>query len=30
MIQNLSQLKKAIKAGVRFEIIDDCRIECLG
>ena len=30
MIQNLSQLKKAIKAGVRFEIIDHCRIECIG
>ena len=30
MIHNLSQLKKALKAGARFEITAHCRPECVG
>lgn len=30
MIKNLSQLKKALKAGTRFQIMSHCRPECVG
>lgn len=30
MIKNLSQLKKALKAGTTFEITAHCRPECIG
>jgi len=30
MITNLSQLKKALKAGTTFEITAHCRLDCIG
>lgn len=30
MIQNLSQLKKKLKPGSRFEVVNHCRPECIG
>lgn len=30
MIKNLSQLKKSLKAGTRFQITGHCRPECIG
>ena len=30
MIQNLNQLKKELKPGRRFEVVNHCRPECVG
>lgn len=30
MIKNLNQLKRALRPGIRLEILDHCRPECIG